>query len=69
MYTVLHIISQLAITRKNQDATEAWYAKNFGFRRARGAVLPDGKKIIFIKMADRVHPSFEISTNAQSLKQ
>jgi len=49
---MLQIISQLAITCKDQDATEAWYCKNFGFRRARVAVLPDGKKIVFLKMAD-----------------
>jgi glyoxylase I family protein len=49
---MLQIVSQLAITCKDQDATEAWYCKNFGFRRARVAVLPDGKKIVFIKMAD-----------------
>lgn len=49
---MLQIISQLAITCKDQEVTEAWYCKNFGFRRARTAVLPDGKKIVFLKMAD-----------------
>lgn len=48
----LQIVSQLALTCLDQAATEAWYVKNFGFKRARVAVLPDGKKIIFIKMAD-----------------
>ena len=49
---MLQIISQLAITCKNQKVTEDWYCRNFGFRRARVAKLPDGKEIIFIKMAD-----------------
>jgi len=49
---MLQIISQLAITCKSQAVTEAWYCKNFGFRRARVAKLPDGKEIIFLKMAD-----------------
>ena len=49
---MLQIISQLAITCKSQAVTEAWYSKNFGFRRARVAALPDGKEIIFLKMAD-----------------
>ena len=48
----LQIISQLAITCADQSVTEAWYTKNFGFRRARVAKLPDGKEIIFLKMAD-----------------
>jgi len=46
------IVSQLALTCIDQDVTEAWYVKNFGFRRARVAILPDGKEIVFIKMAD-----------------
>ena len=49
---MLQIISQLAITCKDQQVTEEWYCRNFGFRRARVAKLPDGKEIIFIKMAD-----------------
>jgi glyoxylase I family protein len=49
---MLQIISQLAITCKDQKITEDWYCRNFGFRRARVAVLPDGQEIIFIKMAD-----------------
>jgi glyoxylase I family protein len=49
---MLQIISQLAITCKDQAITEAWYSKNFGFRRARVAALPDGSQIIFLKMAD-----------------
>jgi glyoxylase I family protein len=48
----LQIVSQLAITCADQSVTEAWYTKNFGFRRARVAKLPDGKEIIFLKMAD-----------------
>lgn len=48
----LQIISQLAITCTDQAVTEAWYSKNFGFRRARVAKLPDGNEIIFLKMAD-----------------
>ena len=49
---MLQIISQLALTCKDQAVTEDWYCRNFGFRRARVAILPDGKEIIFIKMAD-----------------
>lgn len=49
---MLQIISQLAITCKDQAVTEAWYSEHFGFRRARVARLPDGNEIIFIKMAD-----------------
>jgi glyoxylase I family protein len=48
----MQIISQLALTCKDQAKTEAWYTKHFGFRRARVAKLPDGNEIIFIKMAD-----------------
>jgi glyoxylase I family protein len=49
---MLQIVSQLALTFKDQAVTEAWYCKNFGFRRARVAKLPDGHEIIFLKMAD-----------------
>lgn len=49
---MLQIISQLAITCKDQAVTEAWYCKNFGFKRARVAKLPGGHEIVFIKMAD-----------------
>jgi glyoxylase I family protein len=49
---MLQIISQLALTCKDQKVTEDWYVRNFGFRRARVATLPDGAEIIFIKMAD-----------------
>lgn len=49
---MLQIISQLALTCKDQKTTEDWYCRNFGFRRARVAKLPDGSEIIFIKMAD-----------------
>ena len=49
---MLQIVSQLAITCKDQSVTEDWYVKNFGFKRARVAKLPDGNEIIFIKMAD-----------------
>ena len=48
----LQIISQLALTCKDQKVTEDWYCRNFGFRRARVAALPDGNEIVFIKMAD-----------------
>jgi len=49
---MLTIISQLAINCKDIATTEAWYCKNFGFRRARRVELPDGREIVFIKMAD-----------------
>ena len=49
---MLQIISQLALTCRDQQVTEDWYVRNFGFRRARVATLPDGSQIIFIKMAD-----------------
>ena len=49
---MLQVISQLALTCRDQAVTEEWYCRNFGFRRARVATLPDGNKIIFIKMAD-----------------
>ena len=49
---MLTIISQLAINCKDIATTEAWYTKNFGFRRARRVELPDGREIVFIKMAD-----------------
>ena len=49
---MLQIISQIALTCKDQATTESWYCNNFGFKRARVAKLPDGHEIIFIKMAD-----------------
>jgi glyoxylase I family protein len=49
---MLQVISQLALTCKDQAVTEDWYCRNFGFRRARVAKLPDGNEIVFIKMAD-----------------
>ena len=49
---MLQIVSQLALTCKDQSITENWYVENFGFKRARVAKLPDGNEIIFIKMAD-----------------
>jgi glyoxylase I family protein len=48
----LQLFSQVALTCKDPVTTEEYYTKNFGFRRARVAKLPDGNQIIFIKMAD-----------------
>ena len=48
----LLIFSQLALTCKDQVATEKYYTKYFGFKRARVAPLPDGSKIVFLKMMD-----------------
>ncbi|KAM3100310.1 VOC family protein [Phormidesmis sp. 146-12] len=48
----MQIFSQLAITCKDAIATEQFYTKYFGFKRARVAKLPDGNQIVFIKMAD-----------------
>jgi glyoxylase I family protein len=48
----LTIFSQVALTCKDAIATEKFYTKNFGFKRARVAKLPDGNQIVFIKMAD-----------------
>jgi glyoxylase I family protein len=48
----LQIFSQVALTCKNAIATEKFYTKHFGFKRARVAKLPDGNQIVFIKMAD-----------------
>lgn len=50
--TKLQIFSQVAITCKDAIATEKFYTKYFGFKRARVAKLPDGDQIVFIKMAD-----------------
>lgn len=49
---MLQIFSQIAITCKDAIATEKFYTKHFGFRRARVAKLPDGDQIVFIKMGD-----------------
>ncbi|HEY9873899.1 MAG TPA: VOC family protein [Candidatus Obscuribacterales bacterium] len=48
----LQIFSQVAITCKDPIATEKFYTKYFGFKRARVAKLPDGDQIVFIKMGD-----------------
>lgn len=48
----LQIFSQVAITCKDAIATEQFYTRHFGFKRARVAKLPDGAQIVFIKMAD-----------------
>jgi glyoxylase I family protein len=48
----LMIFSQVALTCKDPIATEKFYSKYFGFRRARVAKLPDGDQIVFIKMGD-----------------
>lgn len=48
----LQIFSQVALTCKDSIATEKFYTKNFGFKRARVAKLPDGDQIVFIKMGD-----------------
>lgn len=48
----LQIFSQVAITCQDPIATENFYTKNFGFKRARVAKLPDGDQIVFIKMSD-----------------
>lgn len=48
----MQIFSQVAITCKDAIATEKFYTKHFGFRRARVAKLPDGAQIVFIKMGD-----------------
>ena len=46
------IFSQVALTCKDPIATEKFYSKYFGFKRARVAKLPDGDQIVFIKMMD-----------------
>jgi glyoxylase I family protein len=48
----LQIFSQVALTCKDPTATEKYYTKHFGFKRARVAKLPDGDQIVFIKMGD-----------------
>jgi glyoxylase I family protein len=48
----LQIFSQVALTCKDPIATERFYRKNFGFRRARVVKVPDGDQIVFIKMSD-----------------
>ncbi|MDJ0632313.1 MAG: VOC family protein [Xenococcaceae cyanobacterium MO_188.B29] len=48
----LQIFSQVAITCQDAIATEKFYTKHFGFKRARVAKLPDGDQIVFIKMGD-----------------
>lgn len=48
----MQIFSQVAITCKDAIATEKFYTKYFGFKRARVAKLPDGDQIVFIKMGD-----------------
>jgi glyoxylase I family protein len=48
----LQIFSQVALTCQDPIATEKFYTKHFGFRRARVANLPNGDRIVFIKMGD-----------------
>ncbi|HCF29449.1 MAG TPA: glyoxalase [Cyanobacteria bacterium UBA11049] len=48
----LQIFSQVALTCFDPIATEEFYTKHFGFKRARVAPLPDGDRIVFIKMSD-----------------
>jgi glyoxylase I family protein len=48
----MQIFSQVALTCRDPLATERFYCRYFGFRRARVAKLPDGEQIVFIKMAD-----------------
>ena len=48
----LQIFSQVALTCKDPIATEEFYTRYFGFKRARIADLPDGDRIVFIKMGD-----------------
>lgn len=48
----MQIFSQVALTCKDPIATEKFYSKYFGFKRARVAKLPDGDQIVFIKMMD-----------------
>ena len=43
---MLQIVSQLALTCKDQSITENWYVENFGFKRARVAKLPDGNETV-----------------------
>ena len=45
-------LGKRALTCKDPIATQKWYSKYFGFKRARVAILPDGNKIVFIKMED-----------------
>jgi glyoxylase I family protein len=48
----LQIFSQVALTCTDPIVTETYYTQNFGFKRARVAKLPDGDRIVFIKMGD-----------------
>lgn len=44
------IMHHIALNCRNIAATENFYTKHFGFRRARVLALPDGGEIIFIKL-------------------
>lgn len=48
----LQIFSQVALTCKDPIATEKFYTKHFGFKRARVIKLPNDEQIVFIKMGD-----------------
>jgi glyoxylase I family protein len=48
----MQIFSQVALTCKDPIATEKYYSKYFGFKRARVVRLSDDEQIVFIKMQD-----------------
>lgn len=48
----LQIFSQIALTCKDTAVTEEFYTKYFGFQRARVIKLPNGDRIVFLKMLD-----------------
>lgn len=55
--------SQMAISCKDQSATEKFYSKYFGFKRARVAPLGD-QQIIFLKLDDMYLELFQANGGA-----
>lgn len=45
-------VSQMAMSCKDPIATEKFYTKYFGFKRARVAPIDNNEQIVFIKLAD-----------------
>ena len=49
---ILPKLFHLALNVENLSAFEAFYAKHFGFLRARTIALGEGKELVFLKNAD-----------------
>ena len=58
--------AHLALNCRDQQVTEQFYERWFGFRRARAVTLPDGAQIIFVRQGDVLLELFAAEGDGES---